>query len=116
MASRCRDRSARPSCRAGESATARSSGPVATALHIAAQRDFEIDRCFVRDPSRSAPLGYAGIRILRQSQTLLGSMDGRGFGNRIELTGATRPLGGLVIDEGSQGVSIEATVRSTAAA
>jgi hypothetical protein len=85
-------------------------------LHIAAQRDFEIDRCFVRDPSRSAPLGYAGIRILRQSQTLLGSMDGRGFGNRIELTGATRPLGGLVIDEGSQGVSIEATVRSTAAA
>jgi hypothetical protein len=85
-------------------------------LHIAAQRDFEIERCLVRDPSRSAPLGYAGIRILRQSQTLLGSMDGRGLGNRVELTGATRPLGGLVIDEGSRDVSIEATVRTIAPA
>jgi hypothetical protein len=43
-------------------------------------------------------------------------VNGSGLGNRIELTGATRPLGGLVIDEGSRDVSIEATVRSIAPA
>ena len=70
----------------------------------------------MRDPSRSAPLRYAGIRIVRQNRTLLENMGGRGVGNRIELTGATRPLGGLVIDEASRGVSIEATVRAITSA
>jgi hypothetical protein len=80
-------------------------------VRLTAQRDFEIDRCLVRDPSRSAPLRYAGIRIGRQARTGLGDVDGQGVGNRIELSGATDPVGGLVIEEGSRDVSIEATVR-----
>jgi hypothetical protein len=85
-------------------------------LHLAAQRDFEVDRCRVRDPSRSAPWRYAGIRVVRQQRTLLANLSGRGAGNRIELTGATRPLGGLVIDAASRDVSIEATVHAVAPA
>ena len=80
-------------------------------LHLTAQRDFEISRCLVRDPSRSAPLRYAGIRIGRQGRTALENLDGRGSGNRIELTGATRPLDAVVVRPESLGVEIGATVR-----
>jgi hypothetical protein len=65
----------------------------------------------VRDPSRGAPSRYAGIRIGRQGRTALENVDGRGSGNRVELTGATRPLDAVVIRPESLGVEIGATVR-----
>jgi hypothetical protein len=80
-------------------------------LHLTAQRDFEISRCLVRDPSRGAPSRYAGIRIGRQGRTALENVDGRGSGNRVELTGATRPLDAVAIRPESLGVEIGATVR-----
>jgi hypothetical protein len=80
-------------------------------LHLTAQRDFEISRCLVRDPSGGAALRYAGIRIGRQGRTALENVQGRGSGNRVELTGATRPLDAVVIRPQSIGVQIGATVR-----
>jgi hypothetical protein len=79
-------------------------------LHLTAQRDFEISRCLVRDPSRSAPWRYAGIRIGRQGRTILENAHGRGSGNRVEITGATRPLDAVVIRAQSVGVQIGATI------
>jgi hypothetical protein len=79
-------------------------------LHLTAQRDFEISRCLVRDPSGSAPSRYAGIRIGRQGRTSLENLRGRGSGNRVEITGATRPLNAVAIRPQSVGVEIGATV------
>jgi len=80
-------------------------------LHLTAQRDFEVSRCLVRDPSKSVPSRYAGIRVGRQGRTSLENLWGRGSGNRVELTGATRPLDAVAIRPESLGVEIGATVR-----
>ncbi|MGH6943810.1 MAG: hypothetical protein ACREH6_06285 [Geminicoccaceae bacterium] len=80
-------------------------------LHIAGQRDFEISRCVVRDPSRCAAWRYAGIQIGWRGRRQAACRDGRGAGNAIELTGATRPLGGLVIHPESRDIRIETTLR-----
>jgi hypothetical protein len=75
-------------------------------IHMTAQQDFRIDRNFVRDPSNGNPGQYAGIHIARQGGTLLENRDGTGAGNVIVLSGATSPLGGIVIRPASVNVII----------
>jgi hypothetical protein len=76
-------------------------------IHMTAQRDFRIDRNHVRDPSNGHPGQYAGIHIARQGSTTLENMDGTGIGNVIVLSGATTPLGGIVIRPQSINVTID---------
>ena len=64
---------------------------------MTAQKDFRIDRNWVRDPSNGHPGQYAGIHIARQGGTTLENIDGTGTGNVVVLSGATMPLGGIVI-------------------
>ncbi len=66
-------------------------------IHMTAQRDFRIDRNHVRDPSNGHPGLYAGIHVARQGTTLLENINGTGTGNVVVLSGATTPLGGIVI-------------------
>jgi Right handed beta helix region len=76
-------------------------------IHMTAQRDFRIDRNWVRDPSNGNPGQYAGIHIARQGGTTLENMDGTGVGNVILLSGATAPLGEIVVRPGSINVTID---------
>jgi hypothetical protein len=76
-------------------------------IHMTAQRDFRIDRNWVRDPSNGNPGQYAGIHIARQGGTTLENMDGTGVGNTIVLSGATTPLGEIVIRPESVNVTID---------
>ena len=76
-------------------------------IHMTAQKDFRIDRNWVRDPSSGNPNLYAGIHIARQGGTTLENMDGTGVGNAIVLSGATTPLGEIVIRPESINVTID---------
>jgi hypothetical protein len=76
-------------------------------IHMTAQRDFRIDRNWVRDPSNGNPNVYAGIHVARQGGTTLENMDGTGVGNAIVLSGATMPLGEIVIRPESVNVTID---------
>jgi hypothetical protein len=76
-------------------------------IHMTAQKDFRIDRNWVRDPSNGNPGVYAGIHVARQGGTLLENMDGTGVGNVIVLSGATTPLGEIVIRPQSENVMID---------
>jgi hypothetical protein len=76
-------------------------------IHMTAQKDFRIDRNSVRDPSSGNPGLYAGIHIARQGGTLLENMDGTGAGNLVVLSGATSPLGAIVIRPESVNVTID---------
>ncbi len=76
-------------------------------IHMTAQENFRIDRNWVRDPSNGNPGQYAAIRIGRQGSTTLENMDGTGAGNVILLSGATTPLGEIVIRPESTNVIID---------
>ena len=75
-------------------------------IHMTAQRDFRIDRNHVRDPSNGHPGLYAGIHVARQGTTLLENINGTGTGNVVVLSGATTPLGAIVIRPQSINVTI----------
>jgi hypothetical protein len=75
-------------------------------IHMTAQRDFRIDRNYVRDPSNGHPGLYAGINIARQGSTTLENVNGTGTGNVVVLSGATTPLGAIVIRPQSINVTI----------
>jgi hypothetical protein len=75
-------------------------------IHMTAQKDFRIDRNRVRDPSNGNPGDYAAIHIARQGGTLLENRDGIGDGNVVVLSGATSPLGEIVIRPASINVTI----------
>lgn len=76
-------------------------------IHMTAQKDFRIDRNWVRDPSNGNPGLFAGIHIARQGGTTLENMDGTGVGNAIVLSGATTPLGQIVVRPESVNVTID---------
>jgi hypothetical protein len=76
-------------------------------IHMTAQKDFRIDRNWVRDPSNGNPGDYAGIHIGQQGGTSLENIDGTGAGNVVVLSGATMPLGEIVIRPGSINVIID---------
>ena len=76
-------------------------------IHLTAQRDFRVDRNWVRDPSLGNPGLYAGIHVARQGGTTLENMDGTGVGNVIVLSGATTPLGAIVVRPESVNVVID---------
>jgi hypothetical protein len=76
-------------------------------IHLTAQRDFRVDRSWVRDPSNGNPGLYAGIHVARQGGTTLENMDGTGVGNAIVLSGATTPLGAIVVRPESVNVVID---------
>jgi Right handed beta helix region len=76
-------------------------------IHMSAQKNFRIDRNWVRDPSNGNPGLYAGIHVARQGGTTLENMDGTGVGNAVVLSGATTPLGEIVIRPQSENVTID---------
>jgi Right handed beta helix region len=76
-------------------------------IHMTAQKDFRIDRNWIRDPSNGNPGQYAGIHIARQGGTTLENINGTGAGNVVVLSGATTPLGGIVIRPASVNVIID---------
>jgi hypothetical protein len=76
-------------------------------IHMTAQQDFRIDRNFVRDPSNGNSGQFAGIHVARQGGTTLENMDGTGSGNVVVLSGATTPLGTIVIRPQSVNVTID---------
>jgi Pectate lyase superfamily protein/Right handed beta helix region len=76
-------------------------------IHLTAQKDFRVDRNRVRDPSNGNPGLYAGIHVARQGGTTLENMDGTGVGNAIVLSGATTPLGEIVVRPESVNVVID---------
>jgi Right handed beta helix region len=76
-------------------------------IHMTAQQNFRIDRNRVRDPSNGNPGVYAGIHVGRQGSTTLENMDGIGAGNVVLLSGATTPLGTIVIRPESSNVIID---------
>ena len=75
-------------------------------IHMTAQRDFRIDRNHVRDPSSGHPGQFAGIHVARQGGTTLENINGTGMGNVVVLSGATTPLGAIVIRPQSINVTI----------
>ena len=75
-------------------------------IHMTAQRDFRIDRNYVRDPSNGHPGQFAGIHVARQGGTTLENINGTGTGNVVVLSGATTPLGAIVIRPQSINVTI----------
>ena len=75
-------------------------------IHMTAQRDFRIDRNYVRDPSNGHPGQFAGIHVARQGGTTLENINGTGMGNVVVLSGATTPLGAIVIRPQSINVTI----------
>jgi hypothetical protein len=76
-------------------------------VHMTAQKNFRIDRNWVRDPSSGNPGEYAAIHVAQQGATSLENMDGIGAGNVVVLSGATMPLGEIVIRPGSVNVIID---------
>jgi hypothetical protein len=80
-------------------------------IHMTAQKNFRIDRNHVRDPSNGNPGQFAGIHIARQGGTTLENMDGTGAGNLVVLSGATTPLGAIVIRAQSVNVTIDGVGR-----
>lgn len=75
-------------------------------IHMTAQQNFRIDHNWVRDPSNGNPGLYAGIHIARQGGTTLENLDGTGGGNLVVLSGATSPLGDIVVRPQSVNVTI----------
>src|ERR687891_674738 len=76
-------------------------------IHMTAQKNFRIDSNWVRDPSNGNPGLCAGIHVARQGGATLENMDGTGVGNAIVLSGATTPLGEIVIRPESVNVVID---------
>jgi hypothetical protein len=76
-------------------------------IHMTAQKSFRIDRNWVRDPSNGNPGQYAAIHVGQQGGTSLENMDGTGAGNVVVLSGATMPLGEIVIRPASVNVIID---------
>ncbi|HSA82273.1 MAG TPA: right-handed parallel beta-helix repeat-containing protein [Geminicoccaceae bacterium] len=76
-------------------------------IHMTAQKNFRIDRNWVRDPSNGNPGQYAAIHVGRQGATSLENMDGTGAGNVVVLSGSTMPLGEIVIRPASVNVIID---------
>lgn len=76
-------------------------------IHVTAQKAFRIDRNRVRDPSLGNPLMFAGIRVGRQGGTTLENENGAGLGNTVVLSGASTPLGEIVVRPDSVNVSID---------
>jgi hypothetical protein len=76
-------------------------------IHLTAQSDFRVDRNWVRDPSLNNPGLYAGIHVGQQGGTLLENMEGTGIGNTVVLSGATTPLGTIVVRPDSPDVTID---------
>lgn len=76
-------------------------------IHMTAQQGFRIDRNWVRDPSSSASGIYAAIHVARQGGSVLENMAGTGLGNVVVLSGATSPLGEVVVRPESVGVVID---------
>jgi hypothetical protein len=76
-------------------------------IHLTAQKEFRVDRNWVRDPSNGNPGLYAAIHVARQGGTTLENMDGTGVGNIIVLSGATMPLGEIVVRPDSVNVVID---------
>jgi Right handed beta helix region/Pectate lyase superfamily protein len=76
-------------------------------IHLTAQSEFRVDRNRVRDPSNGNPGLYAGIHVARQGGTTLENMNGTGVGNVIVLSGATTPLGEIVVRPESVNVVID---------
>ncbi len=83
-------------------------------IHMTAQTDFRIDRNWVRDPSNGNPGAFAAIHVARQGGTTLENVDGTGTGNVVVLSGATTPLGGIVIRPQSINVVIDGVARRRA--
>jgi hypothetical protein len=79
-------------------------------IHFTAQRDFQVDRNAVRDPSLGNPGVFAGIHVGQQGGTSLENANGLGEGNLITLSGATTPLGEIVVRPTSQNTSIDGVV------
>lgn len=86
-------------------------------IHVTAQKDFRIDRNWVRDPASGNAGLSAGIHVARQGDTTLENVDGTGVGNVVVLSGATQPLGEIVVRPQSVNVVIdgigEAEIRLT---
>lgn len=76
-------------------------------IHLTAQRDFQVDRNLIRDPSKGNPGNFAGIHVGRQGGTSLESRNGAGQGNTVIETGATSPLGAIVVRPQSLDVAID---------
>lgn len=76
-------------------------------IHFTAQRDFQVDRNFVRDPSLGSPGIHAGIHVAQQGGTSLENTNGMGEGNTVALSGATTPLGEIVVRPLSQNTVID---------
>ncbi len=76
-------------------------------IHLTAQRNFRIDRNHVRDPSHGNPGVYAGINVGQQGGTTLENEDGTGVGNVVVLSGATSPLGQVVVRSTSVNVTVD---------
>ena len=76
-------------------------------IHVTAQKDFRIDRNWVRDPSNGNAGLYAGIHVARQGGATLENKEGTGVGNAVVLSGATTPLGQIVIRPESIEVTID---------
>jgi hypothetical protein len=74
---------------------------------MTAQHGFRIDRNWVRDPSSGAPGIYAAIHIARQGGSALENMAGTGLGTVVVRSGATSPLGEIVVRPASVGVVID---------
>lgn len=81
-------------------------------IHLTAQQNFRVDRNQVRDPSDGNPGTYAGIHVGRQGGTLLENLDGTGNDNSVVLSGATSPLGTIVVRPESISVTIDGIVSS----
>lgn len=84
-------------------------------IHLTAQREFRIDRNAVRDPSLDNFGAFAGIHVAQQGGTTLESQNGLGNGNAVVLSGATSPLGAIVVRPQSVNVTIDG-IGSTAEA
>lgn len=76
-------------------------------IHMTAQRSFRIDRNWVRDPSLGAATAYAGIHVAQQGGISFENVNGVGTGNLVVLSGATTPLGGIVVRLESINVTID---------
>jgi hypothetical protein len=76
-------------------------------IHLTVQRAFRVERNRVRDPSLGNPGAFAGIHVSQQGGTAFENVDGVGSGNSIFLSGATTPLGTIVVRAPSINVTID---------
>lgn len=76
-------------------------------IHLTAQRAFRIERNRVRDPSLDNPGDFAGIHVSQQGGSAFENVDGVGSGNSVFLSGATMPLGTIVVRQASINVTID---------